>query len=160
MQCVDWVTVIVALVSAVIATLVTGHFAWRYYVSSSEDLKEQTESLRRRFEELSHDLRQTVLTSQEQLRNLDAHIIYLIKELADAGQIEPRRDEKGNVLLTAGSERQILYNVKDHETEKREREEREKLAQEENEQELSRRPFRGPLHRIRQRLSALSNRWL
>ena len=161
MQGVDWFTVIftviVALISAVIGGFFAGHYSWRYYVSASEDLKKETERLTRRFEELSQDLRQEVLGSKEQLRNTDDHIVYLIRLLADAGQIEPRRDDKGNVLIPVGGTRSAFYAVKDYETEEREREERERLAREERARELSRRPFLGPLRRIWQRLS---DRWI
>jgi hypothetical protein len=157
MQCVDWFTVMIAFVSAVIGGFITGYFSWRYYVWSSEDSKEETENLKQRFEELSQDVRQEVLGSQEQLRNIDNHIVYLIRLLADAGQIEPRRDDKGNVLIPVGRTASLLWNVKDYETEEREREERERLAREERARELSRRPFLGPLRRIWQRLS---DRWI
>ena len=152
MQCVDWFTVMIAFVSAVIGGFITGYFSWRYYVWSSEDSKEETENLKQRFEELSQDVRQEVLGSQEQLRNIDNHIVYLIRLLADAGQIEPRRDDKGNVLIPVGRTASLLWNVKDYETEEREREERERLAREERARELSRRPFLGPLRRIWQRV--------
>lgn len=157
MQYVDWFTVMIAFVSAVIGGFITGYFSWRYYVWSSEDLKEETESLTQRFEELSQDVRQEVLGSQEQLRNIDNRTVYLIQLLAATGQIEPRRDDKGNVLISVGKAASVLFNVKDYETEAREREERERLAREERGQELSRRPFLGPLRRIWQRFS---DRWL
>ena len=131
MQYVDWFDVMIAVVSAVIGLITGGYFSWRYYVWSSEDSKEETESLKQRFEELSQDVRQEVLGSQEQLRNIDNHIVYLIRLLADAGQIEPRRDDKGNVLIPVGKGASVLFNVKDYETEEREREERERLAREE-----------------------------
>jgi hypothetical protein len=150
MQYVDW---FIAFVSAVIGGLITGFFSWWYYVWSSKDLKEEIESLKQRSEELSQDVRQEVLRSQEQLRNADDHIVYLIRLLAATGQIEPRRDDKGNVLISVGKAASVLFNVKDYETEAREREERERLAREERERELSRRPFRGPLRSIWQRLS-------
>jgi hypothetical protein len=157
MQCVDWFTVMIAFVSAVIGGFITGYFSWRYYVWSSEDSKEETENLKQRFEELSQDVRQEVLGSQEQLRNIDNHTVYLIRLLADAGQIEPRRDDKGNVLIPLEKTASLLWNVKDYETEEREREERERLAREERARELSRRPFLGPLQRVWQRLS---DRWI
>jgi hypothetical protein len=128
MQYVDW---FIAFVSAVIGGLITGFFSWWYYVWSSKDLKEEIESLKQRSEELSQDVRQEVLRSQEQLRNADDHIVYLIGLLAATGQIEPRRDDKGNVLISVGKAAPVLYNVKDYETEAREREERERLAREE-----------------------------
>jgi len=152
MQYVDWFTVMIAFVSAVIGGFITGYFSWRYYVWSSEDSKEEAESLKQRFEELSQDVRQEVLGSQEQLRNTDNHIIYLIRLLADAGQIEPRRDDKGNVLIPLEKTASLLWNVKDYETEEREREERERLAREERARELSRRPFLGPLRSIWRRM--------
>jgi hypothetical protein len=152
MQYVDWFTVMIAFVSAVIGGFITGYFSWRYYVWSSEDSKEEAESLKQRFEELSQDVRQEVLGSQEQLRNTDNHIIYLIRLLADAGQIEPRRDDKGNVLIPLEKTASLLWNVKDYETEEREREERERLAREERARELSRRPFLGPLRSIWRRI--------
>jgi len=152
MQYVDWFTVMIAFVSAVIGGFITGYFSWRYYVWSSEDSKEEAESLKQRFEELSQDVRQEVLGSQEQLRNTDNHIIYLIRLLADAGQIEPRRDDKGNVLIPLEKTASLLWNVKDYETEEREREERERLAWEERARELSRRPFLGPLRSIWRRM--------
>jgi hypothetical protein len=153
MQYVDWFTVIISFVSAAIGGFITAYVSRKYYVWSSEDLKEETESLTQRFEELSQDVRQEVLGSQEQLRNTDNHIIYLIRLLADAGQIEPRRDDKGNVLIPVGRTASLLSNVKDYETEEREREERERLAREERARGLSRRPFLGPLRHIGQRLS-------
>jgi len=152
MQYVDWFTVMIAFVSAVIGGFITGYFSWRYYVWSSEDSKEEAESLKQRFEELSQDVRQEVLGSQEQLRNTDNHIIYLIRLLADAGQIEPRRDDKGNVLIPLEKTASLLWNVKDYETEEREREERERLAREERARELSRRPFLGPLRSFWRRM--------
>jgi hypothetical protein len=148
----DWFTVIVAFISAVIGGLITGYFSWRYYVWASTDLKEASEDLARRHEELNQDLRQEVLSAQQQLRNTHGLIFYMIQLLAEAGQIEPRRDEQGNVLAPVPVDTDLRWGINTFESEKREREERERIAQEERERELDRRPFRGPWRRIRQRI--------
>lgn len=143
MESIDLFTVIITLLSFLIGALITAYFAWRYYQWASEDLNRAAEVLTRRQEELNQDLRQEVLNLQQQLQNIRSLIMYTIQLLADAGQIEPRRDEQGNLVLSVRKDVSLVWNTKDKETEEKGREKRERAAREERERELSRRPFRG-----------------
>jgi hypothetical protein len=151
-QGVDWFTVIVAVASILFGAFITGFYSWWYYGWGSKDFQQKIEGLTQRYEELNQDLRQEVLSTQQDLRNINDRIVYMIQLLADAGLIQPRRNEEGKVLFPFTKDLDLRWQVKDFETEERERAERERAEREEKEQEISRRPFRGPLRRFWQRI--------
>jgi hypothetical protein len=73
----------------------TALFFARY---QARDLAQTAERLERVSGQLTGALRQEVLAVRADVRNVHGLIVYLIELLAEAGQIEPRRDEQGNVV--------------------------------------------------------------
>ncbi|MDP9456057.1 MAG: hypothetical protein M3Q60_09755 [Actinomycetota bacterium] len=71
---VDWSNVLITVLSVLVGGLITAYFSRRYYVKASEDLKQETDHLKR-------------------------YNIMLLRLLDQAGLIPVKWDEQGNPLM-------------------------------------------------------------
>ncbi len=70
----DWSNVLITVLSVLVGGLITAYFSRRYYVKASEDLKQETDHLKR-------------------------YNIMLLRLLDQAGLIPVKWDEQGNPLM-------------------------------------------------------------
>jgi hypothetical protein len=84
----------------------------------ARDLDQTAERLERVSGQLTGTLRQEVLALREDVRNVHGLNVYLIELLAEAGQIEPRRDEQGNVVFPLETRLDVRWEVRTREQER------------------------------------------
>jgi hypothetical protein len=84
----------------------------------ARDLDRSVERLEEVSGQLTGALRQEVLSVRDEVRNVGGQHFYLIELLADAGVIDPRRDEHGAVLVPVGKSLEARWQVRTLEQER------------------------------------------